>query len=168
MRHFSLLFDPPYGHDHDHDGRFHLITLPSLFASLPDVEFSRADLVSEPAFLPLPAPNPANTYDSIVLHANRVTAIGGPSGYPVRGVGGAVAHEIVYSGAIKLVRSTGPFPSLSPFHASWLPTELLTHTHTHSLSVASFWATRGGQAPALTTSFRAPNLQVAYLLCITL
>ncbi|TKA52164.1 hypothetical protein B0A53_05008 [Rhodotorula sp. CCFEE 5036] len=67
----------------------------------------------------------SNTYDSIVLHANRVTAIGGPAGYPVRGVGGAVAHEIVYSGAIKLV-------------------------------------------PALTTSFRAPNLQVAYLLCITL
>ncbi|KWU43214.1 hypothetical protein RHOSPDRAFT_35220 [Rhodotorula sp. JG-1b] len=67
----------------------------------------------------------SNTYDSIALHANRVTAIGGPSGYPVRGVGGAVAHEIVYSGAIKL-------------------------------------------APALTTSFRAPNLQVAYLLCITL
>ncbi|GAA5961342.1 hypothetical protein JCM8115_001560 [Rhodotorula mucilaginosa] len=67
----------------------------------------------------------SNTYDSIVLHANRVTAIGGPAGYSVRGVGGAVAHEIVYSGAIKLV-------------------------------------------PALTTSFRAPNLQVAYLLCITL
>ncbi|GAA5883301.1 hypothetical protein JCM3774_004143 [Rhodotorula dairenensis] len=67
----------------------------------------------------------SNTYDNIVLRANRVTAIGGPGGYTVRGVDGVVAHEIVYSGTIKLV-------------------------------------------PGLTTSFRAPNLQVAYLLCITL
>ncbi|GAA5987665.1 hypothetical protein JCM10908_007157 [Rhodotorula pacifica] len=72
----------------------------------------------------------SNTYDRIVLHANKVVPLGGSEGYTVRGGGGGggkegvVAYEIVYSGAIKLI-------------------------------------------PGLTSSFRAPNLQVAYLLCIT-
>lgn len=45
----------------------------------------------------------ANTHDKIVLHAERVVAIGGTTGRPVRGRDGVEAYEIIYSGALKMV-----------------------------------------------------------------